>query len=146
MVSLGWQGGIGVQWTTPIRGEPYVTITDGYACGFILFGSDEVPDKFTALTRQSLTYRYAEVCSGGWLVSTTAYEQYTYASRLTPFPLPLVYTASDRLTFSLRGLWTKEDEWTLSGDPRAPNQNYAGTLVQVPTTDTRNFMTIQTYF
>jgi len=145
LVNGGWSGGSGVEWTTPFKDEPVVTRTDGYACGFILFGSSESSDQYTASTHQSLTYRYSEICSGGWLISTLSYEKYTYASRLIP-PLVLInYLPTDRLVFSLRGLWTKEDEWTLSGDPRAPNQYYAGGVVQTPTQATSFYLTLQSY-
>jgi hypothetical protein len=82
--------------------------------------------------------------AGGWLISTLAYEKYTYLSRMGPGPLvPIEYHASDRLVFSLRGYWTTEDEWTLSGDPRAPNNYYIGFVAQAPSAATSGYMTIQ---
>jgi len=56
----------------------------------------------------------------------------------------IVYTASDRLVFSLRGYWTKEDEWTLSGDPRAPNNYFIGFVTQAPNTVTQGYLGVQT--
>jgi hypothetical protein len=82
--------------------------------------------------------------AGGWMISTSTYEKYTYLSRIGLGPLvPIVYTESDRLLFSLRGYWTNEDEWTLSGDPRAPNGYYIGFLSQIPSVITSDYMTIQ---
>jgi hypothetical protein len=75
---------------------------------------------------------------------TTSFEQYTYASRIGGGPLvPITYNASDRLLFSLRGYFTSEDEWTLSGDPRAPNSYFIAFVIQAPSTVTSGYMTIQ---
>jgi hypothetical protein len=76
------------------------------------------------------------VGAGGWHISTANYEKYTYVSRTGGGPLvPITYKASDRLVFSAGGLFTKEDEWSLSGDPRAPNSYYIGFVSQAPTAD-----------
>ena len=140
----GWIGGQGVQWTTPVNNEPKVDYSDGLYAGFVLWGSDEDADKFTAMTRQYPTYRYAVVGAGGWIISTRAFEKYTYLSRTGGGPLvPIVYSGSDRLVFSLRGFWTTEDEWSLSLDPRAPNNYYIGFVVQPPSPITSDFITIQ---
>lgn len=140
----GWKGGQGAQWTPPTGDEMLVTYSDGLYAGFLLWGSNEVPDEFTSMTRSQPTYRFAVLGAGGWLIMTKTYEQYTYVSRIGPGPLvPLTYSASDRLVFSLRGYWTKEDEWTLSGDPRAPNDYYIGFVAQAPTPSRLNYMTIQ---
>jgi hypothetical protein len=77
-------------------------------------------------------YQIATLCAGGWVIITVAFEKYTWASRQMGPLVPLVYAESDRLVFSNRGWWTKEDEWTLSGDPRAPNDYYIGYVVQPP--------------
>jgi len=75
---------------------------------------------------------------------TSGYEKYTYASRVGPGPLVSIsYVPSDRLVFSLRGLWTKEDEWSLSGDPRAPNDYYIGFVAQKPVHERNDYLTIQ---
>lgn len=122
-----------------------VSASDGLYAGFFLWGSDESSDQFTSMTRQQPTYRYAVIGYGGWMICTGSYERYTYLSRTGGGPLvPLVYNESDRLLFSLRGYWTKEDEWTLSGDPRMPNSYYIGFVSQAPTPARNNFMTIQT--
>lgn len=141
----GWQGGQGCQWAASSRDEFLVTVSDGLYSGFFLWGSDEVGDQFTAMTRQQPTYRYAVIGAGGWLISTRTYERYTWLSRTGGGPLvPITYTESDRLLFSLRGFWTSEDEWSLSGDPRAPNQHHIGFVAQAPSAATNNYITIQT--
>lgn len=140
----GWRGGSGVQWTTPVQGLPTVKRADGFYAGFALWGSDESSDQYTAMTRQFPTYHYLVLGAGGWLISTLSYEKYTYASRTGGGPLvPLVYNPSDRLVFSLRGYWTKEDEWALSGDPRAPNNFYIGFVAETPSSITSDYLTVQ---
>jgi hypothetical protein len=145
MVAAGWKGGQGVQYTIPQYDEPYMTFSNGVACGFLLWGSNEAADQYTAMTENQPTYAFATMGAGSWLISTATYEMYTYESRTGPGPLvPLVYNASDRLLFSLRGLWTNEDEWTLSGDPRAPNTFYVGSVAQIALPAWNNYLTIQT--
>jgi len=145
MATGGWLGGQGVRWVPSTKDEFLVGYTDGEFGGFVLWGSDESSDKFTAMTTNQPSYRFAVMGAGGWLFMTSTYEQYTYASRIGGGPLvPLVYNPNDRLRYSLRGYWTNEDEWTLSGDPRAPNENFTGFVVQTPTAVTQNFLTVQT--
>jgi len=139
----GWQGGQGVQWVTPIKDEFLVTYSDGYYAGFMLWGSDESSDQFTAMSRNQPYYRFATCGAGGWHITTRSYEKYTYASRQGGPLVPISYSASDRLVFSLRGYWTKEDEWTLAGDPRAPNEYYIGFVTQAPSVATEDYMGIQ---
>lgn len=145
LAAQGWQGGQGMQWTTPLAvNTATVSKSDGYYAGFALWGSDETSDNYVSSTRQFPTYHYLVLGSGGWLISTRSYEKYTYASRVIPGPLvPIVYNPSDRLVFSLRGFWTKEDEWTASGDPRGANEYYIGYVSQVPSVSTEDYMTIQ---
>lgn len=144
LAASGWRGGQGIQWTPSPKDLPTVKQSDGYYAGFALWGSDESADQLTAMTRQLPTYQYLVLGAGGWLIATTSYEQYTYASRIGGGPLvPITYYASDRLVFSLRGYFTKEDEWTLSGDPRAPNSYYIAFVAQAPSTVTDNYMTVQ---
>jgi hypothetical protein len=143
MVTSGWAGGQGVMWKDSPLDEFLVTFADGRFAGFLVWGSDEVSDQFTAMTRQQPHYRYAVMLFGGNVMSTTTYERYTYASRLMGPLVPLVYAPNDRLYFSLRGLWTKEDEATLSGAPYAP-LDYIGRVVQIPKAVNNNFLTIQT--
>jgi len=143
MAASGWSGGQGVQWAHSDRNDFEVTYSDGVSNGFILFGSDETADRFTASTRNQLVYRVAVMGAGGWIMATSNYEKYTWASRQAPPLVEQIYHASDKLYFSLRGLFTNEDEWTLSGDPRAPNTFIVGTVSQAPTTLNRAYLTVQ---
>ena len=145
MVQGSWAGGQGVKWAPNTQDGFLVTYGDGVrGAGFLLWGADEDSDQYTALTGKDLKYAIAVLCSGSWIISTRTFEEYTYASRQVGPLVPISYSASDKLYWSLRGLWTSEDEWTLSGDPRAPNDNQVGWVVQVPGTLTNNYMTLQT--
>lgn len=139
----GWQGGQGVSWTATTKDDFVVGPSDGNSCGFMLWGSDEPSDQFTAMTRNQPYYKYATLCFGGWQIQTRTFETHTYASRQAGPLVPLVYQASDRLRFSLRGYWTKEDEWTLSGDPRAPNSYVVGYVSQIPTALSGYYLGVQ---
>jgi hypothetical protein len=139
----GWKGGQGVQWTSSVKDEFCVTQSDGFYAGFALWGSDESSDQFTSMSKNQPSYRFITIGMGGWLILTSTFERYTYASRQAGPLVPLVYTASDRLVFSLRGWWTKENEWTLSGDPRGANNYYLGFVSQAPSAATKNYMSIQ---
>lgn len=142
--TLGWAGGVGVQWTSSAKDDFIVTLSTGYVAGFLIWGSNESSDRFTAMTANQPYYRFAVMGSGSWVLLTTQFEIYSFASRQAGPLVPLVYLPSDRLRFSLRGLWTKEDEWELSGDPRGSNTLFTGFIVQVPTPSTGGYMTIQT--
>ena len=145
MALNGWRGGQGVMWASDPRDEFVVTYSNGLYAGFMLWGSDEPSDQHTSMTNNQPHYRFATVGAGGWLISTTSYEKYTYTSRMSGGPLvPIDYAESDRLVFSLRGYFTKEDEWTLSGDPRGPNTYFIAFVSQEPTELTQGYMTIQT--
>jgi hypothetical protein len=140
----GWKGGQGFQWAPPTGDQLLATTSDGLYGGFALWGSDETADGYVATTLNQPTYRYVVLGAGGWLIATTSYERYTYASRIGPGPLvPITYAPSDRLVFSLRGYFTKEDEWTLSGDPRAPNNYFIAFVAQKPVPERNNYLTIQ---
>lgn len=144
MVNGGWAGGQGVQWVDTSVDDHVVSYSGGLYGGFLVWGSDEVGDRFTAMSGQQTLYRYATMFSGGNLIATTSFEKYTYASRLAGGPyVSLVYNVQDILYLSLRGLWTKEDELTLSGSPLAP-AFFTGFVAQVPKTSNRFFMGIQT--
>jgi len=144
MVRGGWAGGQGVQWVDSVSDERVVTYSTGLYGGFLVWGSDEIGDRLTAMTRQQPTYRYATMFSGGALMLTSTYERYTYASRISGGPLvPLVYGINDPLYFSLRGLWTREDELTLSGHARAP-AFFTGMVAQLPKLSNQYFLGIQT--
>jgi hypothetical protein len=140
MVTRGWVGGQGVQWFDTGSDEMAVTLSDGLSHGFMLYGSDEISDKFTSGTLQQPTYQYGMVGFGGWIVSVRVYETHTLASgRVTP----IVYAPRDEVFFSLNGLLTTEDEWDVSADPRAPNTNVVGTVVQAPEASNNYYLTVQ---
>lgn len=144
MVDGGWPGGQGVQWVDAASDDRVVSYSTGLYGGFLVWGSDEEGDRYTAITKSQPHYRYATMLSGGCLIATSSYERYTYASRIGPGPLvPLVYGIQDVLFLSRRGLWTKEDELTLSGSPLAP-AFFTGFVAQVPKPATRDFLGIQT--
>lgn len=144
MIAGGWPGGQGVQWVNSATDNFTVTYSSGLFGGFLLWGSNESADQYTAMTGQQLTYGYGVMVAGKGLISTSSYEQYTYASRHGGGPLvPLVYTASTPLYFSLRGLWTLEDELTLSASPLAPAMQ-TGVVAQVPKNVNEFFLGIQT--
>lgn len=146
MVRLGWAGGQGVQWVGAIGDERVVTYSTGLYGGFLIWGSDEAGDDFTAITRQQLVYRYATMCFGGSLLSTSTYERYTYASRVAGGPLvPLVYNINDPLYFSSRGLFTKEDELSqqIPPSPFAP-AFFVGFVSQVPKPLNNSWLGVQT--
>ena len=144
MVASGWAGGQGVQWADSPLDEFMVTFSDGLYGGFLLWGSNEAQDQYVGQVTSQQKYRYGTLCAGGWIISTSTYEKYTYASRLVGPLVPITYAVRDRLVFSLRGLWTKEDEWTLSGDPRGANTYYIANVIQVPSAANNNYLMLQT--
>jgi len=145
MLDGGWVGGQGVQWgpyTDP--DSPILTYSSGLFGGFMLWGSDETADQFTAMSSQFLYYDYGVVMAGRSIMSTLAFEKYTYASRLSGPPyVPITYNPCDPLFMSLRGYWTNQDELTLSGDPRAPAL-YCGLVSQVPKAVNQFYLGVQT--
>jgi hypothetical protein len=145
MVTGGWPGAQGVRWVNAPPGvdDRIVTYSNGLYGGFLIYGSDEEGDRFTAMTRQQPYWRYATMFSGGCLIATSSYEKYTYASRLAGPLVPLVYLPNDILYFSLRGLWTREDELSLSANPLAP-AFFTGFVSQIPKASNGYFMGIQT--
>ena len=144
LIQNGWTGGSGVEWTDSASDEFRVTRSTGRFGGFLVWGSNESADQYTGMTGQFPYYGYGQMFFGGNLISTSSYEKYTWASRQSGPLVPLTYNPQDKLYFSLRGLWTKEDEWTLSGDPRAPNTNMAAVTVQAPKANNNYFIAIQT--
>jgi hypothetical protein len=143
MVASGWAGGQGVQWVGIVGDDRIVTYSQGLFGGFMFWGSNEQGDDYTAITRQQTVYRYATMFFGGCLIATSSYESYTYASRIGGGPLvPLVYQPNDQLYFSLRGLWTKQDEMTISGNSAAPAAG-VGYVAQLPKSANRNYLGIQ---
>lgn len=142
MANGGWAGGQGVMWVDSGDDVFMVSYSDGRYGGFLVWGSDETGDRFTAITGQQPHYRYATMFYGGCVISTSTYERYTYASRNAGPLVPLVYGANRPLYFSLRGLWTVEDELTLSGSPLAP-ASVSGYVAQVPKALNNNYLGIQ---
>jgi hypothetical protein len=144
LLASGWQGGIGVMWADSAKDEFMVTLSDGLYGGFLLWGSNEDSDQLIGMVGAQQAHRYATFCAGGWLMATTAFERYTWQSRQAGPLVPITYQVGERLVFSLRGRWTNQDEWSLSGDPRGSNQYFVGCVVQVPSSDNNQYMTIQT--
>ena len=140
----GWFGGQAAMWTNSPIDEFMVTYSDGMYGGFMLWGSNEPSDQYVSFVQNQTAYNYTVLCLGGWLLSTTTYERYTYASRISGPLVPITYTTGQRLLFSLRGYWTNEDEWDLSGDPRGSNGYFVGSVVQVPSSLNENYLGIQT--
>ena len=143
MLANGWPGCQGVMWDDSPKDEFRVTYSDGHYGGFFLWGSNEASDQWTAMTGQQLKYGEAVMCAGGWLLSTSTYEKYTYLSRLGGPLVPIVYEAGKRVVFSLRGLWTNEDEWTLSGLP-VPNGFFLAYVIQAPRASNNFNLVLQT--
>jgi hypothetical protein len=149
LATQGWKGGQAVQWVASSLDEFLVTQSNGYYAGFMLWGSSESSDQYTAMTENQPYYRFGTVGAGGWHILTTSFEKYTFQSRKSGGPLvPLVYHASDRLVFSIRGYWTKEiTEWVDSGIPdlvaRGLNEYYIGFVTQAPTALTNFYLGVQ---
>lgn len=143
--ALGWVGGQAFEWCEADRDRLLVRRSDGSYAGLALYGSDEETDRFTSMTGQQSAYRYITLMAGGWLISLgpNSYERWTYASRQAGPLVAIEYRAQDRLVFSLRGLLTTEDEWSLSGDPRAPNTDYAAFVFQAPTRARNHYLGVQ---
>lgn len=144
MVNAGWPGGQGVQWADGAPNDEFlVTFSEGLVAGFLVWGSDEAGDDHAAITRNQPHYRFATLCGGSAIILTTTFEQFTLASRLAGPLIPLTYGVNDRVYFSLRGLWTIEDEMTISGHPLAPAFP-AGFVCQVPKSINNLYVGIQT--
>lgn len=145
LAAKGWPGGQGVRWTDSTSDTLIVTSTDGLPAGVLLWGSNESSDQFIAYVENQPLYKFATLCFGGWVISTITYEMYTYASRQAGPLVPIAYTVGAPLFFSLRGYFTNEDEWSLSGDPRAPNTFVTGVVAQVPSpTLNSSYLGVQT--
>jgi len=144
MAQLGWVGGQGVTWAPTSDDNFLATFSDGTYGGFVLWGSNESGDQYVAYTGNQPTYRFAVACVGTWVISTVAYEKYTLQSRLVPPLVPNVFTPEQRLRFSLRGLLTPQDEWSISGDPRAPNNFLVASVIQPPSALNNNYLMVQT--
>lgn len=145
MQTGGWPGGQGVTWIDDPNNDTFlVDYSDGRFGGLLLWGSNESSDQFVAYFKNQPTYRFAVMAIGSWVISTTTFEQFTYASRIAGPPfVPNVYTPGKKLRFSLRGYYTPEDEWTLSGDPRAPNNFFVARVIQPPAAFNNNYLELQ---
>jgi hypothetical protein len=144
MLQGGWPGGQGVQWVNSAADERTVTYSKGLYGGILIWGSDEDADKHLAVSRNQIVGQSATMLYGGNLILTTTYERYTWASRTGGGPLiPLNYGINDFLYLSLRGLFTKEDELTLSGDALAP-AFFGGFVAKLPRASNGSMMAIQT--
>lgn len=144
LVQAGWPGGQGVTWVDHPHDFFKVGFSDGEFGGFLLWGSDEDSDQYISMTGNQPKYEFAVLCMGSWLFATTSYERYTLQSRTAGPLVENTWSVGQKLRFSLRGLWTPQDEWTISGDPRAPNEWFVGAVAQVPRADNNNYVTIQT--
>lgn len=143
MATKGWPGGIFVKWVDSPRNEFLVDFSDGLYGGFLAWGSNEPSDQFISMTGNQPLYGFGTFCAGGWVIATSTYEKYTYASRQIGPLVPIVYTPGVRLRISLNSRFTPEDEWTLSGDPRAPNNFFIGSIIQAPSSDNNSYLTAQ---
>lgn len=145
MLVGGWAGGQGVQWVESDIEEPVVSYSQGLYGGFLIWGSDESADRFTAVTRSQIVHPGSVVMmAGNAVISTSSYERYTYASRLAGPLVPLVYAPKDPLYFSRRGLWTNEDE-SSQGVPLAfAPAFFAGFCLQAPAPVNQFYLGIQT--
>jgi hypothetical protein len=138
LMTTGWQGGQGVQWTDAAFDDDtfIVTFSNGLPGGFLLWGSNESADQFISYTKNQPTYGFATYCFGPWVIATRTFEVYTLASRMAGPLVPIVYTAGEPLYFSLRGLFTNEDE---SGFGFV-----TGAVSQIPDAVlTNNYLTVQ---
>lgn len=145
MVARGWAGGQGVQWVDSTLEEPVVSYSQGLYGGFLIWGSDESADQYTAMTRSQLVHpKSAVMMAGNAVISTSSYEKYTYASRLAGPLVPLVYAPKDPLYFSRRGLWTKEDEASQGVPLSFAPAFFTGFVVQTPAPVNQFYLGVQT--
>jgi len=144
LASAGWPGGQGVTWAPSPDDNFVATFSDGTFGGFLLWGSNESSDQFSAYTGNQPTYRFGVACTGTWIIATSSYEKYTLQSRLLGPLVPNVYVVGQRLRFSNRGLLTPQDEWSIALDPRAPNDLLLASVIQIPSPSNNNYLMVQT--
>jgi hypothetical protein len=144
MAAAGWIGGTGVSWVSSDSDTFLVTYSDGAPGGFLLWGSNEESDQYVAYRANQQTYKFAQACFGTWIISTVAFEAYTLESRLAPPLVENVFVVGQRLRFSLRGLWTPQDEWAISADPRGSNTVELGMIIQAPSSQNNFHLMLQT--
>lgn len=152
----GWSGGQFVKWTDDGSGELTVAIADGIYCGFMPVGSDEIGDKYTALTENNPKYKFVVIFFGGNIFYTRTYETQTYKARhsIDP-PTALVYTANQALYVSENGKITNQDESDLAVNPGGlfPDGSpiivpfvFFGVVAVPPSAATRQYISVQTNF
>jgi hypothetical protein len=140
MLAGGWDGGTGVTWVDSLSEIPMVSYSNGLYGGFLIFGSSETADQYVSSTQNQLAYGRGVIATGNAVISTSTYERYTYASRVSGgFLVSLVYTPGEPLYFSKRGLWTNEKEGTPLGD-----NFFTGFVMQAPSKTNQFFLGIQT--
>jgi len=146
-VNSGWVGGLGFNWTVSSGLTPIVaSVSDGLVGGLALHGSDERDDRWLSSTQTQPGYRYCTLMLGSWIIGLNprSYQNYTYASRQAGPLQPLVYLPNDDLYIGLDGKVTKEDEWSLSLDPRAPNTRSIGSVCLGPSERNSRYLILQT--
>lgn len=144
MAAGGWVGGTGVSWSSATSDTFLVSYSDGAPGGFLLWGSNEDSDQYVAYQANQPTYKFAQACFGSWVISTVAFEQYTLESRLLRPLAENTFVVGQRLRFSLRGLFTPQDEWLISADPRGSNGNEIGMIIQAPSSRNNYHLMLQT--
>lgn len=144
MAQNGWAPGQAVMWADANEDTFMLTYSDGRYGGFLYEGSNELANQYISSVGSSQKYRYATLCAGTWVISTTTYEKYTYASRISGPLVPLVYSVGERLLFSQRGLFTKEREWQLASNPNINTDLFIATVIQVPSAANKFYLMVQT--
>lgn len=153
LANRGWSGGQFLRWVDDGSGEPCLGLADGRYCGFAAFGSDEVADRFTTMTRQNEVYQYVGLFFGGNFIATRTYEKYTYASRHSGPLVPLTYESQQFLYVSENGKITPEDESDPAvnpgglfpdGSPIEIRFLFFGLCAVPPTAATNGFIYVQT--
>ena len=144
MASAGWPGGQGITWVASGSDDFTCTFSDGHHAPFLLWGSNEESDQLIAYTGNQPRYRFGVACMGTWIIATSTFERYTLQSRLAPPLVENTFTPGTQLWYSLRGYFTPQDEWDISGDPRAPNVFAIGTIIQSPNPQNDYYLMLQT--
>ena len=122
LLATGWPGGLGVCWGTTTKDSLIVTPSTGpFASGFLLWGSSESGNQYIGFTSTPTQHQIAVMCSGAWVILTSTYEKYTWASRQAGPLVEVAYTLNAPLYFSRRGYFTVEDEADLVADPLGPS-------------------------
>ena len=153
LIARGWTGGTFVRWVDDGTGDHAVDLANGLAAGYIPFGSDETGDRYTSIAGQNQRYGYATMCFGGAFFYTKIYERETYQSRNGGPTAYLTYQANQPMYVSENGILTCEDESDPAvnpgglfpdGNPIYVRFNPIGVCVVTPSTNTNNYIGIQT--